>query len=135
MEIPKGNSREEVRARRQIIKDYYAKWIAKHPDKKVWNPSLCAFIHIKFCSINETSGRAALSYESTSQVFNLSAILASAKLTKRMPPKKGDKNQSVYSEILILKTPSAILVVGKHKNSGEYIQYCISGKYKKNKSR
>ena len=32
MEIPKGNSREEVRARRQIIKDYYAKWIAKHPD-------------------------------------------------------------------------------------------------------
>ena len=44
----------------------YAKWIAEHPDKKVWNKALHAYIHIKFLSINETSGQASVSYESTS---------------------------------------------------------------------
>ena len=56
MEIPRGNSREDIKARRQIIKDYYASWCAAHPDKKVWNQSLKAYIHIKFQSINETAG-------------------------------------------------------------------------------
>ena len=56
MEIPRGNSRDEIKTRRQIIKDFYANWIAQHPDKKVWNRSLNAFIHVKFQSINETVG-------------------------------------------------------------------------------
>ena len=29
MEIPQGNSREEVKLRDQIIKDFYAGWIAE----------------------------------------------------------------------------------------------------------
>ena len=37
MEIPLGNSREDNKARKQIIKDFYASWIAEHPEKKVWN--------------------------------------------------------------------------------------------------
>ena len=63
MEIPQGNSREDNKAWKQIIKDYYASWIANHPDKKVWNKSLKRFIHIKGQSINETAGHASLSYE------------------------------------------------------------------------
>ena len=32
MEIPRGNSREDIKARKQIIKDFYATWIAEHPE-------------------------------------------------------------------------------------------------------
>ena len=35
MNIPQGNSREEVKMRDQIIKDFYAGWIAEHPEKKM----------------------------------------------------------------------------------------------------
>ncbi len=38
--IPKGNSREEVKIRERLIKDFYAGWIAKNPEKKVWNENL-----------------------------------------------------------------------------------------------
>ena len=40
MEIPQGNSREEVKLRDQIIKDFYAGWIAENPEKKMWNDAL-----------------------------------------------------------------------------------------------
>ena len=44
MNIPQGNSREEVKMRDQIIKDFYAGWIAEHPDKKMWNDDLQDYI-------------------------------------------------------------------------------------------
>ena len=71
MEIPQGKSREDNKARKQIIKDFYASWIAEHPEKKVWNESLEGFIHVKGQSINETAGHASLSFESTQAVFQL----------------------------------------------------------------
>jgi len=74
MKIPQGNSREDNKARKQIIKDFYASWIAKHPDKKVWNINLHAYIHVKYWSINETAGQASKSYESTCEVLRLSEI-------------------------------------------------------------
>ena len=37
MEIPQGTSREDNKARKQIIKNFYASWIAANPEKKVWN--------------------------------------------------------------------------------------------------
>ena len=40
MNMPQGNSREEVKMRDQIIKDFYAGWIAEHPEKKMWNDDL-----------------------------------------------------------------------------------------------
>ena len=85
IEIPQGDSKDEKKARKQIIKDFYARWISANPDKKVWNPALCAFIYVKGKSINETSGQASISYESTQAVFRLSDILSSAVLVKRMP--------------------------------------------------
>ena len=59
-DIPKGKEREDIKIRRQIIKDFYADWIAHHPDKKVWNNTLKAYIHVKYLSINETLGHAPL---------------------------------------------------------------------------
>ena len=126
VDIPKGNGRENNRARKKIIKDFYASWIAEHPDKRVWNRALRAYIYVKYRSINETSGQASMSFESTREIFKLTEILAEASLVKTMPPKKGDENQKPYSRIIIMRHKTALLVVGKQKTTGEYIQYCIS---------
>ena len=111
-----------------MIKDFYASWIAEHPEKKVWNKDLGTYIYVKFRSINETAGRASISYESTCEVLRLSEILSDAKLVKTMPPKKDDESQKPYSDILIMRQKSAMLVVGKQKTTNEHVQYCISAK-------
>ena len=130
IEIPRGDTKEDKKARRQIIKDFYAHWFANHP-KKIWNRSLQEYIYIKGNSMNETSGQASFSYESTKEVLRLSEILANATLEKRMPPKRDSKNQKPYSEILIMRWKSAMLVVGRQETTGEYVQYCISARDKK----
>ena len=128
MEIPRGNSREDNKARKQIIKDFYASWIAYNPEKRIWNKALAAYICVKFRSINETAGQASISYESTREIFRLTEILSESGLIKVMPPKKNDNGQRPYSEILIMRHKSAMLVVGKQKTTNEYVQYCISAK-------
>ena len=76
--IPKGRTKDDIKAREKLIKDFYAQWISEHPDKKVWNCDMGAFIHVKFLSINETYEKAARDYESTLAVFRLTEILESA---------------------------------------------------------
>jgi len=44
--IPVGHTKEDIKAREQLIKDFYAQWIAEHPEKKVWNRSLGAYINV-----------------------------------------------------------------------------------------
>lgn len=126
MEIPKGNSREDIKARKQFIKDFYAAWIADHPDKKVWNKSLKAYIHIKFTSINETVGHASGTAESTEAVLNLSTILEKACLISHKQRKQEDNNQKQFSRILILMYGNVKLTVGLQRSTGEYVQYCIT---------
>jgi hypothetical protein len=72
--IPVGQAKEDIKVREQIIKDFYAQWIAEHPDKKVHNKALGKYICVKFLSINETYEKAARSYESTLAVFKLTEI-------------------------------------------------------------
>lgn len=131
IDIPKGNGRESKKARKQILKDFYAKWIADNPNKIVWNHALRAYIHIKYISINETSGQASISYESTREVFRLSEVLSDATLIKEMPPKRDDQNQRPYSKILVMKHKGAMLIIGQQGSTGEYVQYCISAWSKK----
>lgn len=38
MNIPKGNTKQDIKEREKIISDVYRKWYADHPDKKVYNP-------------------------------------------------------------------------------------------------
>ena len=125
MEIPQGNSREDIKARRQIIKDFYAQWIAAHPEKRVWNKSLKAYIYVKFQSINETAGHAAISYESTKAVLLLTEVLQNAAIVERWPPKHNDKNQKPFSRLFLLRWQSYRLIVGLQKSTGEYVQYYL----------
>ena len=125
MEIPRGNNREEIKSRKQIIKDFYANWIAEHPDKRIWNASLKAFIQIKYASINETVGHASFSYASTEAVLNMTEILSNAKVADKWPPKYNDKNQKPYCKMILLRWKTYRLIVGKQKTTGEYVQYYV----------
>ena len=131
IEIPKGNSREDIKARRKIIKDFYASWCAEHPEKKVWNASLQAYIHVKFDSINEALGHAPRSERATRAQLRLTETLSKAIFVESVPPKYGDKNQKKFSNMLLLRWKGSRVLVGQRKSSGEYEQYYISGGQRK----
>ena len=128
MEIPRGTSPRDLKARKKIIADFYAKWNADHPDKKVWNSSLKAYIHVKYQSLNETRGQASVSYESTIAVLRLTEILENAVVAKIKPSKKNDKNQKSYDRIVFMYYQGIRLLVGHQASKDEYVQYCISTK-------
>lgn len=124
--IPRGFTKEEIKAREKIIKKFYATWCAENPEKKVWNEDLKAFICVKFLSINETYSKAARSYESTVAVLRLTDILKYAKKIEEKVA-KNNKNQRSFDKMLIMMAYENIkLTVGRQKSSGCYIQYCIT---------
>lgn len=125
MEIPVGNSREEIKQRDKAIKDFYASWNADHPDKKMWNDDLQDFIHVRFLSIEETSEKAARQFESTLAVFRMTELLTKSKKVDEVEPKKGTKNQQPFVKILIMRLDNIKMTVGVQK-SGNKILYCIT---------
>ena len=40
LEVPLGDSKEEIKAREQIISDVYRKWYEENPSKAVYNNNL-----------------------------------------------------------------------------------------------
>lgn len=130
--IPPGSSKEDIKARRQMIKDYYARWILDHPDRIVWNASMRASIHIKNRSINEILGHAARSVEATKNQFYLTTIMSNALFVKELPVKRDDKNQKPFSKMYLLKWKQCRVLVGLQKSKNEYVLYYISaGQIKK----
>ena len=126
MEIPQGNSREEVKLRDQIIKDFYAGWIAENPEKKMWNEDLQDYILVKYLSITETAEKAARQYESTLAVMRLSELLTKSKKVAEVPPKKGTKNQKPFLKMYIMQFDNIKMTVGLQKSTGDKVQYCIT---------
>jgi hypothetical protein len=126
MEIPQGNSREEVKLRDQIIKDFYAGWIAENPEKKMWNEDLQDYILVKYLSITETAEKAARQYESTLAVMRLSELLTKSKKVAEAPPKKGTKNQKPFLKMYIMQLDNIKMTVGLQKSTGDKVQYCIT---------
>jgi len=124
--IPEGVTKEEIRTRERIIKDYYVKWISEHPEKKVWNSSLNDYILIKFISINETYNKAARRYESTLAVFRLTEVLSNAVFVNEKPVKPGDKNQKSFERLLILVYDGIKLTVGVQRSNKDKVQYCLT---------
>ena len=128
MEIPKGSSPADIKARKKIISDFYASWNVAHPDKRIWNESLQAYIYVKFQSVNETKGHASLSFESTKAVLGLTEILKNAVVVKVKNAKKNDKNQKSYDKMVIMSHKGKRLLVGHQTSKDEYVQYCITAK-------
>ena len=126
MKIPQGNSREEVKQRDQIIKDFYAGWIAENPEKKMWNDDLQDYILVKFLSITETAEKAARQYESTLAVMRLSELLTKSKKVAEVPPKKGTRNQKPFLKMYIMQLDNIKMTVGLQKSTGDKVQYCIT---------
>lgn len=42
--LPRGITKEDIKAREKVIKDFYAHWISGNPEKKVWNDNLQDYI-------------------------------------------------------------------------------------------
>ncbi len=126
--IPEGNTPEDIKTRKKIIGDFYAQWNAAHPDKKIWNNALQAYIHVKYLSINETKGHTSLSYESTRALFELTDILKNAIILKKSKAKTNDKNQKSFDQMIIMSYGAARLLVGHQSSIDEYVLYCIMGK-------
>ena len=124
--IPAGTRKEDIKAREKIIKDFYAKWINEHPDKKIWNEDLQDYICVKYQSINETYNKAARRHESTLAVFRLTEVLEKAVFKEEKPTKPADKNQKPYSKLLILLYDGIKLTVGVQKTTQEKVQYCLT---------
>ncbi len=122
--IPKGRERDAIKARENIISEIYRKWFEINPDKCVYNSNLKDFIHIRFESINETANKAARTYQSTIVMFQLTNILKNAIIESYESPKQ-NKNQSKYTEMIIMLWQNTKLIVGVRKDKKK-IQYCIT---------
>ena len=124
--IPTGTRKEDIKVREKIIKNFYAKWISEHPDKKIWNEDLQDYICVKYQSINETYNKAARRYESTLAVFRLTEVLEMAVLKEERQTKPDDKNQKPYSKLMIMLYDGIKLTVGVQKSTQEKVQYCLT---------
>jgi len=132
IEIPKGTTLEEVKVRKQIIRDFYATWNAANPTKQVYNANLKEFINVRYLSIQETSLIAANKYSSTFALTHyFTEILELAREIRRTPPKKDNDNQKRFSEMIVLEYRKkefgvVKLTVGVLRGSRQHIQYCIT---------
>ncbi len=125
-DIPVGKTREDIKTRERIIKDFYARWIAENPTKKVMNNELGRYICVKFLSINETYEKAARSYDSTLAVLKLTEIMKNARLIKEIPPKRNTSNQKQFEKMLVMGYENIRLTVGLQRSNQELVQYCIT---------
>jgi hypothetical protein len=129
--IPQGRTKDEIQQREKIIKDFYAKWIAVNPEKRIFNAHLQALIYVRFLSIQETSEKAARSYKSTLAVTYLTELLELARTVVITKPKQGNNKQSRFSDLIVMqyhkKNFGGIkLTVGVLRGNKEKIQYCIT---------
>ena len=134
-DIPTGYTKDEIKVREKIIKDFYAQWISRHPEKKIWNKNLKAFIHVKFLSINETYEKASRNIESTQAVFRLTEILECAVLVGEQPAKRNNRNQKQFEKILLMQYEKIKLTVGLQRSNQDLVQYCITVPQHPNKNK
>ena len=125
-DIPKGRTKDDIKVREKLIKDFYSQWISEHPDKRVWNRDLGSFIQVKYLSINETYEKAARDYKSTLAVFRLSEILENAISIDEKNINRNTKNQKQFEKLIILKYGEVKLTVGLQRSNREMVQYCIT---------
>lgn len=130
-DIPTGNSVEDRRTRQKLVKAFYAHWKKLNPELRVFNDSLQDYIYVKYISIQETAGHAALTYHSTLAVLQLNAILRESVLEKELNPKQGTANQMQFQKMLQMRhvlpgIGRVKLMVGVKRSDKMKVQYCIT---------
>lgn len=131
MDIPRGNSKDDLECRKEIVSQLYRQWTIENPDKRIYNHSIKGFINVRFLSITETMRHAAKTYASTCALLHLDTVLRDAVVYgKPKPTKKGVKNQKVFTKMIEMRCEIREIGVVKMmvgvKPSGEMIQYCIT---------
>jgi len=131
LNLPKNDSTEAKKIRKEFIIDFYSKWIAINPTKQIINKLLNDFINVRFLSIQETAGHASHTYKSTIAVTYLTEVLENAKPVSTAKPKSENKNQKRFSEILVMEYSKENfgeikLTVGVLRGSKQKLQYCIT---------
>lgn len=130
-DIPTGDSVEERRKRQKLIQAFYAHWKEMNPELRVFNDSLQDYIYVKYISIQETAGHAALTYLSTLAVLQLSAILRESVLERELAPKQHTINQQQFQKMLQMRhnlpgIGRVKLMVGVKRSDKMKVQYCIT---------
>ena len=129
-DIPKGNTREDIEIRRNIISIFYHEWKVQNPTQRRFNLSLKEYINIRFVSITETCTHASRSYYSTLAVLQLDAILTNAKRVSTVRTKKNN-NQKLFEKIIVMQYDCVgigivKMTVGVRRRNHEKVQYCIT---------
>ena len=130
VDIPSGDTPEDVVKRRNIISNFYREWKLKNPLQRRFNLYLKEYINIRFVSITETCTHASRSYLSTLAVLQLDAILTGAKKVATVPAKK-NQNQKEFEKMLIMQyhcpgIGTVKMTVGVKRKTHEKVQYCIT---------
>lgn len=128
--IPQGDTSEEIAIRRNIIANSYREWKEQNPLQRRYNVSLKEYINIRFVSITETCTHASRSYLSTLAVLQLDAILTGAKKVSTVTPKKNG-NQKEFEKMIVMRYDcpgigSVKMTVGVKRRTHEKVQYCIT---------
>ena len=128
--IPRGETEEEIKARKRIIIDFYYHWQQNNPSKRLYNRNLRDYINVRRISVNETAAHASKRYLSTLAVLQLDAILSCAKKIKQVRA-KDNSNQSDFQGIIVMRhvcpgIGAVKLTVGIKQKSLLKIQYCIT---------
>ena len=130
LEIPEGNSLEDIDVRRSIIANYYREWKITNPSLKRYNLFLKEYINIRYVSITETCTYASRNYLSTLAVLQLDAILTNARKIGTVPV-KANSNQKPFEKMIVMSydCPGIGMVkmtVGVRRGNHEKVQYCIT---------
>ena len=130
MKVPTGNTKEDIKERKNIIIRFYQEWKSKNPSQKRYNLNLQDYINIRNISMVETSAHASKSYLSTLAVLQLDAVLTNAKKIK-IENAKANKNQKPFNKVIMMECllpaiGTVRLVVGIKRSSQEKVQYCIT---------
>lgn len=128
--IPMGDSIKDIEQREIIILDFFERWSATNPERKVYNEKLGEFIYVRAISIIEAKEHSAKSYRSTRAIMIIDEVLQNASPIRRVPKKTGNRNQKEFEYMLVMvyKHPeigAVKLTVGVRQNSRK-IQYGLT---------
>lgn len=130
IEIPTGDSKEDIKERNLLIRKFYQEWKSKNIDRCVYNLDLQEYIYVRNISNVETAQKASKKYLSTLAVLQLDTILTMAKKV-RVTKAKQNANQSAFNKMIIMEyllegIGLVKITVGEQRRSKLKVQYCIT---------